>query len=623
MRQSDGVTRLSAKILVFICPATLLFFYSGWTDAFNLPKLWILSVLAVSLIVTILLEIKDQSNLLNMNSQKRRIILFLYIGFIASVAIPALTSSNVTKSLLGAFGRNNGLLYYSSVIAICLIIILAIEIKIVFASLIKGLGFGFSFLILYSFVQFLDLDPISWQNPFNRIIGTVGNPNFSSSALAVASIFFFYKAWENFKTSNIANLVPIVNFLMSIISAVLSVATQSLQGVIVLASGFVLVLLSQLGTRGISLATRLQILSISLFSGLFLFASFMGLGPLGSKLEQYTLQLRFTYVQIGLRAMMEKPLTGFGVDNYLSAFKLFRTQDFIDKYGVYLQNNNAHSVPLQVGSSFGVLAFSLYLLIHLLILLISLRNVLRFEGINHSLRLISIIWILVFAQSLLSIEQIGLGVMNWVLGAVIATAWASQEHAEVPVKNTNTLHVRLVQWRFPLGKEISILIFTCLSLTFLIIHKEEKAFQIIRSLDASDNAGKTEIVSQSRRFTFYTLNQPEKLRSLLPKFYDAQMSNEIEKWILNCYSKNTDDILAIDMKARLLWSQGKKDESLKYFSRMVSLDPLNYPLWLELAMREIDSGEIGKARVSLNKVLALAPNSTEASEAIRLLGTIS
>ena len=117
--------------------------------------------------------------------------------------------------------------------------------------------------------------------------------------------------------------------------------------------------------------------------------------------------------------MLDSPWSWVGVDNYITAFRKFLTQEFIQQYAVALNANNAHSTPAQVGAAFGVIVFSLYCLLHLWILIRALKIINSRDASKTHLKGIALIWILVFSQSILSIEIIGLGVMNWLLGALL------------------------------------------------------------------------------------------------------------------------------------------------------------------------------------------------------------
>lgn len=612
---------MSVKILALICPLTLLFFYPGWTDAFNLPKLWILVVLTFSFMVTFALEKKE--NLLIMEKPKRRVfLLILYISLLIAFVIPYFHGTNYIRSLWGTFGRYNGIVYYLCVVLICIFLVLRPQGRGLYMKIVSGLEKGFILLILYALIQFINLDPIPWQSSYNRVIGTVGNPNFSASALAIASIMFLNKSAERFRDRGFKNIGFLSGLLVSFLAALLSFVTGSLQGLVVLGAGVVLIFLSELEIRRVGIRKRVSILITSTAIGVFLFISFLGLGPMGERLEQYTLKLRFLYMEIGFRTMLDNPFTGYGVDSYLDAFKLLRPQELVAEYGINLLNNNAHSVPVQIGASFGVAAFVLYSALNVTILLIAIRNILFYREINSELRIISIVWILLFAQSLLSIEQIGLGVMNWILGALVAGSWFIPRGHSQREGTNKAGNIATFNWRIPLGKEIAMLTVFCLPISFFLIHREEKAIQIIKSLESSGQQSNLEVKNQSNRLSSFTLLQPEKLRILLPSLYNAGMQKEIESWITNCLEKNPNDTIALRMQGILMWSQGKRVEALSYFGRVVDLDPLNYPEWLELAKRQIDAMEITKAAVSLNKVILLSPNSEESAEARKLLNRL-
>ena len=105
------------------------------------------------------------------------------------------TSASKTQQLLGASGRNTGLITYAS-----LAILLAGSAIVANEAMVKrfvwvAISIG-ALSGLYGFLQFSNLDPINWENSYNPVIGFLGNPNFQSSFVSIAFIPSLVYLWE-------------------------------------------------------------------------------------------------------------------------------------------------------------------------------------------------------------------------------------------------------------------------------------------------------------------------------------------------------------------------------------------------------------------------------------------
>ena len=44
---------------------------------------------------------------------------------------------------------------------------------------------------MHGFAQHFKLDPIKWNNPYNSLLSTVGNPDFAAAVLAILAVISF------------------------------------------------------------------------------------------------------------------------------------------------------------------------------------------------------------------------------------------------------------------------------------------------------------------------------------------------------------------------------------------------------------------------------------------------
>lgn len=603
------------KITVWTIPSTLLIILPGFTDPINLPKLivlWTIAFTSVSLFV--LLRKYRLPLIINGNL---RIFLLLYLLLMFSMSLFGfLGSDNSVRAFFGAPGRNNGLIYYLSIISISLLVLMSSVGRNELAYLRKVILWTSVIFGFYCTLQFLNADPIGWSNPYNRIIGTLGNPNFSSSALATFSIFWLYEGLRKYRVSAKIGFSYVVTALYF---AFLAWATQALQGLVIVSVGVIIVTYVFLREKWPN-----KILPwITIFcvgsAMLFMFVSFIGLGPLGSALEQYTLKLRSVYASIGLKAMFDSPFYGVGVDNYNSAFRLYRTPEFVSQYGVGLNADNAHSTPAQIGATFGLLVFVLYIVLHSVVAIRALRIInSRDNGLIFE-KSIAILWILIFAQSLLSIEVIGLGVLNWFLGAVMLSLTYLDGNSitnKDGKKNKGPGH----RQSLPLWAGAATIGLFCISLSpVALLAREDSAYKNIFALTMQNPSDKDWVRLQYGKLTPLTLLEPMKVSRILENMFNSDMNEEIKDVIFQVYEANPRDVAANELMATYYRNNGQVESELKVREGLSKLDPVNYQLELNLAKIYADQGQKLKLQNSVSKILSIAPNSEEAKVARELL----
>lgn len=602
------------KFAILTVPGSVLLMWPNFTDPINLPKLMILIPFTLTAVL-LLISLRNYGLQRTFTLENRLIILLYSLLGISMVLTGFLGSQNYIRVLFGATGRNNGLIYYLSAILLA-VVILRISIGLLELDYLdKVLSWTSLAFLAYCMIQFLDLDPVSWANPYNRVIGTLGNPNFSASALSCFAVFWFYKFFRS------RDIKPIKRFLLVIPAGMmifLSWSTQSLQGLIVFALGVGLILYIYARERWASQSIPLLFFLGGGVSLLFLFASFLGFGPLGGSLEQYTLKLRGWYALFGIQAMLNSPWLGVGVDNYISAFRTFKSNEFVSQYGSVLSSNNAHSTPVQIGSSFGLVVFFIYCLIQMWILFRALSVLSSRSSTNSSLKAIALIWILVFSQSLLSIEIIGLGVMNWVLGAVILS---SAQFQKFPLPSNDKSSKKTTKApNYPIwASPIAVASFCLGAFTAIPISIQDKAFQNLSLYQVSDENSKNFAVENFAKLNNFTFYYPDKVDRILQNMFSAGLSSEIDLVVKKLYEVEPTNAQAADLLATHYKNTNQHLLEVQIREEIRDLDPWNEKLELALAQSYVKVRDKEGLRESVTRLRELNSSSPEFQEALSLL----
>jgi O-antigen ligase len=282
--------------------------------------------------------------------------------------------------------------------------------------LYKTLIFTGSIALAYGLVQVLDMDPVDW-NPsgYTRIFGFLGNPNFQSAFLGMFGSALFASILFGIHDLKLKGLA-IFGVLASIFTILDS---ESEQGFMVLGSG---VLLSLILWTVRAKRKPLIILSSCASSSVFLltFLGILNKGPLSSYLYKDSIQFRGDYWRTAWNMGMENPILGLGLDRYGENYRLYRDALAATRRGPDVTSNSPHNVFLDYLTNSGFLAFSLYILLHLITLTSVILYLRRTRNFSPSIVGLFAAWIAYVAQSVISVNQLGLAVWGWVLmGALI------------------------------------------------------------------------------------------------------------------------------------------------------------------------------------------------------------
>jgi O-antigen ligase len=409
MGQKINELKVGKASAVGLIGVTLVVWTSGLAEPVGMPKLAILAPFSLVLLGLLLPGTKEL-----IRTQKTTSALLLV--FVVWLGIAAIVSANpLSRSFYGVEARNTGWLTYFSFSLVLFAMLSLVRIK---SRLFIYWAFGFVGLInvLYSaYVLVSDKDPIPWNNVYGTILGTFGNPNFISSFLGFfATALFLY----TLSPSKIIWL-KILSLAFMAVTIIEILETNSIQGLVVLALGMGLSL-------GVFLKLKVKKSSITIPYFVLLFASgVVGVlgtlqkGPLASILYKDSVSYRGEYWFAGLRMIKENPFFGLGPDSYGNWYRQYRDLSSTVRPGVETTANTAHNVFIDIGVSGGIPVLAAYVGICALVLLKILRVFRKSSEFDPVFWTFAIVWICYQAQSLISINQIGLAIWGWVFAGLV------------------------------------------------------------------------------------------------------------------------------------------------------------------------------------------------------------
>jgi O-antigen ligase len=380
---------------------------TAFLDPINWPKQIALFV-APPLVFLVTQKVREEGLVDFSNKIINSVFLLSIVGF---VIVGLFSSSNLVRTLWGSFGRNNGLISQISLVGLAWLMASIVLSKQLLLALLRSIQFLMIIPASYGVIQYFDLDPIIWSTT-NQVFSFFGNINFASAvfgfATFISSGLVVLERDRRFRS---------IAFLLACLQLVMTFLTGSLQGSIIAAFGAFACVFLYLRRRSRRLA--LGFLSFGVASAPLIVLGFLGLGPLGGYIEQYTFRLRAFYAQTGLLMGANNPIFGVGIDSYGDQFRSFRPERLVDLIGLDIVVNNAHSSVVQVFATTGLVGLFSLLIILVPAYFFSIKAILNSKTQEETVIVVAI-FLGIFTASMLSIDNISIAVWNYLfLGLVL------------------------------------------------------------------------------------------------------------------------------------------------------------------------------------------------------------
>lgn len=581
-------------------------------DPINTPKL-ILSLIVSGWLVGHLLD-SYRKNPMIFRSQNF-LNLFSILFFLSTMLISTLLTDVRITGLIGETQRRNGFLQYAALSIIFLyaarVIDLNYSMRIFKVAILTGV-----ILSAYGLMQVFGNDFIKWDNPYNSMISTVGNPNFASAILAILASLSLFGLF----IKRIPTLYKVISLLVIFMSLLAIIRSESRQGLLIIffSCTFYITLFFIAKSR----KTGLLALPFALFLTLLAILGMLQKGPLANLLYKDSVSVRGYYWRAGIEMWQANPLTGIGIDRYGAFFKEFREATYPLRYGFELNSTNAHNVVIQFFSTGGIFVGLSYLFLMAVILTSGVRLVMRSTGddLKVSLSVLSA-WIGFQAQSLISIDNIGVSVWGWLLGgAVLGLAQntsSKNDQGSGIVNNSSNKKLVKINLFQPALSFITLIPIVILTLS---LSRVESNVLVVKSLA---NPGISENRNRVFDYASKVLTNP-----LADPSYKLQVSLVMadmgykEEAFIQIKNLSSGDPRNLDFLRALIFfeSENQNVENLIALRNSVSkYDPWNAQNYLELCRLYKFSGDLVKAKEVQEKIISFAPNSDQAKDAIKEL----
>ena len=347
-------------------------------------------------------------------------VLWLFVVF-------AIGGGERLQQLFGTNGRNTGLVTYLGFSILFVVAMTASNAvflhRFLFATLFVGIAS-----IVYGLIQAAGADPFDWVNPYSPVFGFLGNPNFQSSLLGILGSVVF----TQLLSSAVKLQIKGAYIVYLLVTLFVIRETDSQQGYLVLLIGSAVSL-------GVYINQRNRALGYS-YAGLA-FVGFIAVlvgtlnqGPLASLLYKESITFRGYYWRAGWKMTLDNPIFGVGLDSYGDWYRRTRSIEATIRRGPDVTSNAAHNVFLDISSNGGFPLLLIYLAMMVLVVVSSVKVIKRSQEFNAGFVGILGAWVAFQAQSIISINQIGLALWGWVLSGLIIGYEASTRGTHIVVE---------------------------------------------------------------------------------------------------------------------------------------------------------------------------------------------
>jgi O-antigen ligase len=597
----------SIWFLIIGVSTVTLYFNTKAHDPFNTPKLIILLVLSGWLLGHIFNHYRKVYSHI---SRKEFVFLVIPILFIVTQVGALFFTDIFIVGLIGDTQRRNGFLSYFALTIVLIFCMISVNyyyaLRVLKSAIIVGI-----LLCSYGLMQITGNDFVSWNNPYNSMIATVGNPNFASSLLALISLIALFSLFNN----EFSKLYKTVAVCLIFVSLYLIVVSQSRQGLLVMlfAILFYFTVLIFMNFRNFRIPVIISSLGVTALAIL----GMLQIGPLSSVLYKSSVTVRGYYWRAAWEMFLDKPLIGVGLDRYGAYFKQARESGYPLKYGFDITSSNAHNVYLQLFSTGGLFVGLTYLVLLVLVFFAGIQNIRRTSGNSQRFNLMFLAtWIGFQAQSLISIDNIGISIWGWLIGGCILGI------------NLNSLGLNKVEIS---GRDRSVkknvvnLYQPTISILFLIpililsfnLHRiETDTFLAKAYADPANPANKPIVSNYADKVVSNPIADP--YYKLLVSLYMVDMGDieSSHKVVSSLHEKDPRNLDYLRWLIEYEKSKKNSDNELEYRELIVRLDPWNAINYFEMGLIYKQKGDLVKMMNMKEKILDFASSTEIADKAV-------
>jgi len=428
VRSSDFEKKLSWLLSIGGSLTSVIVLAWNTNEPVNAPKLLFLGATAFAGLFFLVRNFKLVSNSIFHKGAYLALSLFIFFALISIFA----SQSSLTTGFFGVFGRNTGFITYA-----CLAIIFAaatqLNSSLAIERVLSGLFYAGIANVVYFVFTLFGVELIPWNNIYNVVLGTFGNPNFVGAFMGLFVVLCFVRVFDSGKSmrTRILSGIPIPFGLFEIKESLAS------QGVAITGLGLALIGFFFVIWKTKSRLIQIGYISLVTIAGLFAIGGALQMGPLSSVIYKSSVSYRGEYWAAGWNMGLNNPIFGVGLDSYGIWYREFRNASALISPGKNVTTNTAHNVYIDFFASGGFPLLLAYVALTVLIIVKIIYVMKVSNKYDPSFVAVSTLWACYQAQSVVSINQIGIAIWGWILGGLVLGYKPTEESSNLTSTGRN------------------------------------------------------------------------------------------------------------------------------------------------------------------------------------------
>ena len=337
-------------------------------------------------------------------------------------------------------------------------------------------------------------------------------------------------------------------------------------------------------------------------------------GPLEKYLYKPSVSIRGYYWRAGIEMLRSHPFFGVGIDSYGLYFKEYREVGYPLAYGFEITSSNAHNTFIQFFATGGFFLGLVYLLLNGYILKQAIYGIRNLTG-NNRLYLVAVFsaWIAFHAQSLVSIDNIGISIWGWILGGSIVglsvSATATENEKEVfSQQKKNAINLSRV-----MTSSFSTLLVVIL--VVILYRGETNSYKSSLNVNLQDPTSRNYFKELQLKAINTPLNDPTYSLFAASRLIQSGYVDEGLAEAKRIYLQNPRNLDALLLFALTYEQLNNLPEATSYREKIAELDPWNAKNYLAIGKYYKQQGDLGKSREMLEKILSFAATDQIADQA--------
>jgi O-antigen ligase len=537
--------------------------------------------------------------------------------FIVVMLLLTLATDQKYIAFFGKYGRNNGWIQYLCFIILFLLTAFSFNALTV-AKLLNLLIILGVITSTYGFLQYHGIDFMNYADTGLPVIATLGNSNFASAFIGLTVIALVWKI------SEIADLkFKVLYFGVLAFELFVTYISKSSQGIFIALLGIFLYL-------GLKYFTSNKKITITYFTSYIsvLILGLIGLlqiGPLTKFVYQASTSYRGDYYRAAWQMFNSDKFTGIGIDRYGDNYRIFRDAEAAFRLGPSSVAYYAHNTFLQFLATGGIFLLLAYVFVIAMVLLAATKGIKKFTGKDRSIfAALFSIWVAYQGQALVSIDQVSIATLGWVLsGAIIALGFNSELIAARGQRQNTYINKRHNSFRIStMIPSLLAIVALILSLSWLApVWKAEYNIKMASKLKG--NLTDPGYVEKKKQYALNAVNaKPSEINyrilaaDVLVEVNELELARQQLQIALDSDTKSYDSII---YTAQVYERAGVYDSAIKLRIAASKFDKYDTNNWLKLGNDLATVGDFESIKKMISLLVPIENKSNIVSELTKLL----